>query len=86
MARQAPLQIADANRSLSGSNLIDPAELRSIACHEVGDTVGLMHPNIEFHGWSWNDLRFACMRQSSVSDAFLRDHNVGHIDGFYAPA
>ena len=65
---------------------LSDAELRSLACHETGHTVGLMHPQIQSHGWSYGDARFGCMRTSGFMDPwdpFLRGHNVRHINNFY---
>lgn len=70
----------------NGDQLIDN-ELRSLACHETGHTVGLMHPEINSHGYSIADARFACMRTAGNMnpwDIYLGQHNVSHIDNFYS--
>ncbi len=75
--------------------IFDPAsldledfELRSLACHEMGHTVGLTHPALERHGWLVTDRRFACMRLGNDMDPwdpYLRTHNVSHINSHYGP-
>lgn len=47
------------------------AQLQSLACHEVGHSVGLLHGPYE------------CIQSGQVSARYLGSHNVAHINGRY---
>ena len=66
--------------------------LISLACHETGHTVGLMHqsPAVFDDGNPTNsdDENYRCMVTDSNpqnNSQYVGTHNVGHINGYYSP-
>ncbi len=56
-------------------------ELKSLACHEVGHSVGLLHQDRN-RGESIPSSAYECMTATPSSD-LVGVHNVSHINAFY---
>lgn len=55
------------------------ARRRSLACEEIGHSVGLLHETAAMD----QTQDYGCMARPVDYDQFIRGHNVGHINGRY---
>ena len=68
----------------SFTDAYDANQMQELACHEVGHTVGLEHGSYS----PWSEAEWACMVNEVPVDGagdsrWLRNHNEGHINGWY---
>jgi len=58
---------------------------RTLACHETGHTVGLLHGSNANPATTDTDTSFNCMRTNPMpaNDTVMGTHNVGEVDDEY---
>ena len=63
--------------------IVGPVGFTSIACHEIGHTVGLTHPYEAYPRQSADDTRFRCMKTTAPTNTGPGDNNKTQINATY---